>query len=75
MIDGGPAFPFSREWENERKGYTERETYDGMSLRDYFAAAALTGILAHVNGFEPGSGTVSRLAYAYADAMIAEGAK
>ena len=39
--DGGPAYPFSREWNNERKGTVEREACDGMTLRDYFAAKAM----------------------------------
>lgn len=38
--DGGSAFPFSRSWENERKGYSESESADGMTLRDYFAIHA-----------------------------------
>jgi hypothetical protein len=36
--DGGPAFPHYRQWE-DRKGYTETDVADGMTLRDYFAAA------------------------------------
>ncbi len=46
-----------------------------MTLRDYFAAAALTGVLSHVAGFDPGSGMTAGLCYAYADAMLAERAK
>ena len=71
--DGGPAFP----WGDPPRG--------GMSLRDYFAAAALTGNLASVT---PESAAnirqlakdnnmklvelEARVAYAYADAMLAE---
>lgn len=70
--DGGPAFPGV---------YTDGLTvkYSGMPLRDYMAAAALTGILS------PGSNASLRIdgkpfktpedfasaAYAMADAMIA----
>ena len=45
--DGGPAFPrpFSQESEGVRDGILEY-AQDGMTLRDFFAAAALTGILA-----------------------------
>jgi hypothetical protein len=41
--------------------------YHGMSLRDYFAAAALTGLIAR-QGFP--TGYASRLAYEFADAMM-----
>jgi len=63
--DGGPAFPF-----REQDGEGGYERFPGMSLRDYFAAAALTGILADPNG----SGhlqEVSGFAYLVADAMLA----
>lgn len=39
---GGPAFPFQCEGPN-----TGPEFYYGMSLRDYFAARAMQGLLAH----------------------------
>lgn len=61
--DGGPAFPM---------GYhPEGNSADqfGMTLRDYFASAALQGCLA---SFES-TGTRDALAsnaYAYADAML-----
>ena len=70
--DGGPAFP-SLETE-------ERHPPFGMSLRDYFAAAALTGmnaspaLLEAVTGPDAGAGRhLERLAtsaYRQADAMI-----
>lgn len=71
--DGGAAFPSSTDRENEVfVGYT------GMRLRDYFAAAALTGLLAqgkekimegatHISGVEA--------AYKLADSMLVERAK
>ena len=49
------------------------EAHPGMSMRDYFAAAALTGLLAQSQG----SATVSdpaigaKYAYTLADAMLA----
>jgi hypothetical protein len=46
----------------------------GMSLRDYFAAAALQGLLAHIIGVENANGRTSKYAvraYQYADAMVA----
>lgn len=57
--DGGPAFPFpvnSGEWAQ------------GLTLRDYFAAAALQGLLAHGCRFE----VAQQYAYESADAMLAE---
>lgn len=77
--DGGPAFPgiidsfaASDEYQNH---YTGLNTHDGMSLRDFFAASALQGMLAnsgyHFDG-QPDIGDRSHLAYAYADAMLAE---
>jgi len=50
----------------------------GMTLRDYFAAAALQGYLASFAGLEIGSPQVAGIAesaYDYADAMLAERSK
>lgn len=63
--DGGPAFPI---------------LYDdlcvtGMTLRDYFAAAALQGLLAdEIAGYSTFS-DFAEGAYGFADAMLAERAK
>lgn len=46
-----------------------------MSLRDYFAAAALQGHLASYAGIDcptPDSESAARRAYGFADAMLAE---
>ena len=57
--DGGQAFPVRGLWE-------------GMTLRDYFAAAAIAGLAE-----KPGEGCIeymqqrARVAYQIADAMIA----
>lgn len=71
--DGGPAFPHLH---NTCQRVNESEMFPGMTLRDYFAAQALTGLLANPDG---GSsiGEVARCAYRYADAMLAarDGAK
>lgn len=56
--DGGAAFP-------RDNGYVE---WGGMTLRDYFAAAALQGLIQR--GWNPYA--VSDDAYKVADAMIAE---
>lgn len=61
-IDGGPAFPIP--WE-----YVVSET--GMSLRDYFAGQALTGLLVNYNSKLDSPESAAELADAIADAMIA----
>ncbi len=61
MKDGGPAFP--------HREYESRPYYHGMSLRDYFAARALQGILA--NEASPLHEIVAA-AYEIADAMLEE---
>jgi hypothetical protein len=60
--NGGPAFPTP-----QREG-TFGESQDGMSLRDYFAAAAVQGICA--KGFQT-EAVAAAQAYRLADAMIA----
>ena len=62
---GGPAFP--------------RGLYQGMTLRDYFAAKSLQGLLANPK-LQPEilkqggarSGWIEESAYAFADAMLKE---
>lgn len=79
--DGGPAFPEKRQV--HRAGYATSEFHPvgGMTLRDYFAAKALQGLLscagpvikANDNGtFEylRGRDALPGLAYEYADAML-----
>lgn len=80
--NGGPAFPH----DNQELGGMHRIAQPGMSLRDWFAGQALTGLLgplvcasseainqaAKVDGF---SGTfaeyLAKRAYEQADAMLA----
>lgn len=67
-LDGGPAFPF----------VSNLEEYNGMSLRDYYAGQALTGlVLACCIANSPlvGPGTAAKGAYEFADALLAERAK
>lgn len=68
----GSAFPWS---EQAPGGETVRSGW-GMSLRDYFAAKALAGILAY--GRDGGPNVYSNAAvdaYDFADAMLAERAR
>jgi hypothetical protein len=66
--DGGPAFPLSDiEWTNARRHN------NGMSLRDYFASAALQGLLASSKDIIGMSeANYATAAYLQADAMLAE---
>lgn len=78
--DGGPAFPrFERErvfaGGADRVGHEEYVAIDGMSLRDYFAAQALHGLMSMRNDggvrkffFDE----VARQCFLAADAMLLE---
>lgn len=67
--NGGPAFPLAASTGDPRDGVYAT---DGMNLRDYFAAAALTGLMRHPDSVGEKEETVAAWAYAAADAMIAE---
>ena len=69
--DGGAAFPVPPVHLNVWNGDPHWSfPYTGMTLRDYFAAAALQGMLAYYHGY--GSFYAAGSAYQYADAMLAE---
>lgn len=62
---GGPAFPTP----------AHNLTNDGMTLRDYFAASALQGAIAHglfndAKAHKSYAEYLSSIAYVYADAML-----
>ncbi|MDN7795872.1 hypothetical protein [Burkholderia vietnamiensis] len=72
--DGGPAFPIPL---HEGQSYQGHAPCDGITVRDYFAAEALVGMLAypgcesrgsHHNNNTPDG--VAAMAYEYADAML-----
>ena len=68
--NGGPAFPSPGVVLNHgAPGEHQQGPYEGMSLRDYFAAAALQGLCANDNY---DSHAAAGIAYAHADAMLAE---
>ena len=81
MKDGGPAFPKlersipeSLNVRGARIDYVHRSA-GGMTLRDYFAGQALAGALAAMtdpNVRITDVGLVSKRAYHFADAMLAE---
>ncbi len=61
--DGGPAFPFCTDFSR---------VHEGMTLRDYFAAAALQGMIACEQVQHGTFQDYARIAYQQADAMLAE---
>lgn len=65
--DGGPAFPLQSIGPDFASGYC------GMSLRDWFAGQALSGIVSlGGDGFSLSEQDSARWAYKYADAMMSE---
>ena len=69
--DGGPAFPRPS---SPGDGSYSSNPQDGMTLRDYFAAQALTGMLASYTGDDstfPQPSEAANAAYSFADAMLA----
>jgi hypothetical protein len=63
---GGPAFPAHH--------FDLAENEHGMTLRDYFAAKAMQGLLACPKG-EGENEKYAQWSYEYADAMLAEKSK
>ena len=81
IIDGGPAFPYHDEGQADP---LQREHFQGMSLRDYFAAKALgNSALFSMSGRNEGENDedwieweshcnlLAKNCYVLADAMIA----
>ena len=65
MSDNPPAFPhvINEDW---------KQVCLGMTLRDYFAAAALPGVLGSPAGNVSSCETVAKWSYDMADAMLAQ---
>lgn len=75
--DGGPAFPVSTnsKGDDEHGPYGHQDStatwqFPGMTLRDYFAAKALGGMLGGAPGSHLRPDNAAREAYQYADAML-----
>lgn len=76
--DGGPAFPCDPFIASKPGNETvAKRLAEGMSLRDYFAAKAMQGMLAYPGCESRGShhnnnttDGVAEMAYDYADAML-----
>lgn len=78
--DGGPAFPVPKQISSSRIEFPDYDLVfkEGLTIRDYFAAKAMSGWLA---SFDPDDGMPSKevgqkqiaeMAYSIADAMLAE---
>jgi len=65
---GGPAFPVPL---NPGQGWQGMSPCDGMTLRDYFAAKAMQGLLANQHPYQASDEHLfARAAYVLADAML-----
>ena len=73
---GGPAFPKTGNYNTDTSTDYDSYDQDGMTLRDYFAGKALTGMLG-TGPFRDGVtyAQISESAYLYADAMLAARSK
>ena len=67
--DGGPAFPHAqRLWDNDAQSWAVHSV-GGMTLRDYFAGQAVSGLYAD-NNFTGSHVDAAKCSYALADAML-----
>lgn len=69
--DGGPAFPVTQVELDDEGRAVKIAPSCGMTLRDYFAAAALQGMMANPSWDSTLRHTVAENAYGYANAMLA----
>lgn len=70
--DGGPAYPSRRSHEHFQYAET---SFEGMSLRDYFAGQAMDRIVQNTDERRTTpfyASVIAQNAYAIADAMLAE---
>ena len=75
--DGGPAFQLQEQMQSAVGDVTAwlSQGQPGMSLRDYFAGQAVTGIILHPHATDGSPLECARVAYLIADAMIEARAK
>jgi hypothetical protein len=69
ILDNRPAFP-QHEWANDPNINARMREQRGLSMRDYFAAAAISPTLVQAYGSTPDQ--LAKHAYRIADAMLAE---
>jgi hypothetical protein len=65
---GGPAFPSKKRVYRAGYATAEFEPVDGMTLRDFFAAEAMQGMMVDVE--QPRCDYIAEVAYKMADAML-----
>jgi hypothetical protein len=70
--NGGPAFPVTMPAGEAYKGHAE---FDGMTLRDYFAAKAMQACLSSTKGmfgvgYKDNNANMAMASYSIADAML-----
>ena len=70
--NGGPAFPEISYKESLGGGSHIMTVYGGMTLRDWFAAKAMQGMLVRPDYVDTPACVISADAYDVADAMLAE---
>lgn len=72
--NGGPAFPKTGYFKPELEAVFDSENQDGMTLRDYFAAKAMQGMVSTVKFLKEAEGLnpdpLAVAAYEIADAML-----
>jgi len=71
--NGGPAFPFPAHYDS--LGQPVHDSHCGMTLRDYFAAAALPEVMRHwrtLTEAQKDAFSYAEFAYDAADAMLKE---
>lgn len=66
----GPAFPAWKDEEIGDMGHKTRMWFLGMSLRDYFAAQSLPGVIQHPDMTNGSPEQIAGSAYLIADAML-----
>ena len=67
-MNNPPAFP-SLHWVAPQ-GHSANENPQGMTLRDYFAAQALSGLINYYSPEPTGHKAIAELCYSLADAML-----
>lgn len=70
--NGGPAFPIEKfPVKFDKKGYAESfKSYSGMTLRDYFAAKAMQGIIISMGMSQTQINDIVKWSYNFSDAML-----
>lgn len=68
--DGGPAFPEIRIVSGDNYNPVRKLYYNGMTLRDYFAAKVMHAMLSTPKEMQATADDIAEMSYEMADAMI-----